>query len=67
MDRVAFDERPDELSSIAHRRTRPELHLAEVDRWGEAGPGEPPKRRGPDDRDGGGSRDSGGNPSGRRP
>jgi hypothetical protein len=56
MDRVAFDERPDELASIPHRRNKPELHLAEVDRWGEAGPGEPPKRRGPDERsDGKGS------------
>jgi hypothetical protein len=61
MDRVAFDERPDELSSLPHRRTKAEIHFAEIDQWGEEGPGEPPKRREPRN-DGGRSGPSG--PSG---
>ncbi|MDZ4753267.1 MAG: hypothetical protein SGJ11_02065 [Phycisphaerae bacterium] len=48
MDRVAFDERPDELGDLPHRRTKATVHMAEVDRWGEDGPGEPPRRRDPD-------------------
>lgn len=33
MDRVAFDERPDSLGDLPPRRTKPELHLVEVDPW----------------------------------
>jgi hypothetical protein len=50
MDRVAFDERPDELATLPHRANRPSVHLVHVDRWGEQGPGEPPTREGRRDR-----------------
>ena len=30
-DRIAFDERPDELSDLAPRRTEPEIHLVSID------------------------------------
>ena len=38
-DRVAFDERPDELADIEPRRKRAELHLVSI----EAGDGDPPR------------------------
>ena len=34
IERVAFDERPDELLELAPRRSEPELHLVVVDEWG---------------------------------
>ena len=33
VDRVAFDERPDDLSDLPPRRTEGEIHLASVDEW----------------------------------
>lgn len=33
VDRVAFDERPDELSELTLRRTIAEVHLSSVDEW----------------------------------
>ncbi len=38
MDRVAFDERPEELSSLPHRRVKDEVHLVHVDAWGDGPP-----------------------------
>lgn len=38
MDRVAYDERPDELASLPPRRRESKVHLVEVDAWGD-----PPK------------------------
>jgi hypothetical protein len=52
LDRVAFDERPEELGALPHRRTRNELHLVHVDRWGDV---PPPGSDGA--RDGSGSRE----------
>jgi hypothetical protein len=33
IDRVAHDERPDALGELAPRRTRPEVHLVQIDTW----------------------------------
>ncbi|MSR28152.1 MAG: hypothetical protein EXS03_01060 [Phycisphaerales bacterium] len=33
VDRVAFDERPDELSDLVPRRSESEIHIASVDEW----------------------------------
>jgi len=33
MDRVAFDERPDELSTLPFRRGKPQVHRVEIERW----------------------------------
>lgn len=49
IERVAFDERPEELGDLAPRRSRAEVHSIVVDQWGEGD--EPPP---PDDRPGGG-------------
>ncbi len=35
VDRVAFDERPDELADLPPRRTQPEIHLIQIDPWDE--------------------------------
>jgi hypothetical protein len=35
IDRVAHDERPDALGALPPRRTRPEVHLVQIDRWSE--------------------------------
>jgi len=35
VDRVAYDERPDELAPLPPRRREPKVHLVEVDSWGE--------------------------------
>jgi hypothetical protein len=43
IERVAFDERPDELASLPLRRSRPGVHLVELDSWSD----DPP----PEDRD----------------
>jgi hypothetical protein len=38
IDRVAFDERPDELADIAPRRDKSEVHFIAIDAWGSEGP-----------------------------
>ncbi|MEE2973301.1 MAG: hypothetical protein VX672_09260 [Planctomycetota bacterium] len=41
IERVAFDERPDDLGELAPRRDRAEVHSIVIDEWGEGeGPGE---------------------------
>ena len=57
IERVAFDERPEDLGDLAPRRDRAEVHSIMVDEWGEGD--EPPPF-------GGGSDDGGwGSPGGR--
>ncbi len=49
IDRVAYDERPDELREISPRREESGLHLVSFDEWsvgGEAGGGDEPRRGG---------------------
>lgn len=38
VERVAFDERPEELSSLPLRRTRPGVHLVDLDPWSDGPP-----------------------------
>jgi len=45
-DRVAFDERPEALSSLPARRDEAEIHAVSVDRWSADGPDGPPPRPG---------------------
>jgi hypothetical protein len=33
VDRVAFDERPDEMAELDMRRKKPEVHLTAIDEW----------------------------------
>lgn len=33
MDRVAFDERPDDLASLPYKRTSAQVHRVEIERW----------------------------------
>ncbi|MCH2145614.1 MAG: hypothetical protein MK082_10805 [Phycisphaerales bacterium] len=48
IDRVAFDERPDELGDLPPRRAAPAVHTITIDIWGEGGePG--PREPFPDD------------------
>ena len=35
IDRVAFDERPDELADLTPNRRKPEVHLVTIEPWGE--------------------------------
>lgn len=42
MDRIAFDERPDELSDLPPRRDRAEVHLISCEPWASNGQQEPP-------------------------
>jgi len=35
IDRVAFDERPDELSDLTPSRRQPQVHLVTIEPWGE--------------------------------
>lgn len=51
IERVAFDERPDELAALALRRTETEVHLIALDEWGSSTPPDAPG--GGDDVDGG--------------
>lgn len=44
VDRVAYDERPDELADLPPRAREPKVHLIEVDAWGE--PPKPGKGKG---------------------
>ena len=50
IERVAFDERPEELGDLAPRRDRAEVHSIMVDEWGE-GDQPPPLEDGSDDGD----------------
>ncbi|MFO0828569.1 MAG: hypothetical protein U0572_10535 [Phycisphaerales bacterium] len=61
MDRVAFDERPDELASLPYKRSAPALHRVEIERWqpalpedggGDAGLDDAPGGEGDDEPDG---------------
>ena len=38
IDRVAFDERPDELADLPPRRTQSQIHLVQIDPWPEPPP-----------------------------
>lgn len=38
VDRVAYDERPDELADLPPRRNEPEIHLIEVEPWNDEPP-----------------------------
>ncbi len=46
LDRVGFDDRPNELADLPFRRNRPQVHLVQIDEWGD------PQKSGPS---GGGS------------
>ena len=55
IERVAFDERPDELSDLPPRRSRAEVHSIAIDEWGDGdapgsgpGGGQPPSGGGSD-------------------
>ncbi|NCF40496.1 MAG: hypothetical protein GWP75_10315, partial [Planctomycetia bacterium] len=64
IERVAHDERPDELAELSPRHGRTEVHSIVIDEWGEGeAPDEPGGSAGP--RDSGGSGDSWGTPGGR--
>ena len=47
VERVAFDERPDELSDLPMRRTASGIHLVTLDRWSDGDGGEPSSEREP--------------------
>lgn len=57
IDRVAYDERPDELGELPPRRGLPDVHMVNIDVWGEndlqggdgPGPGAGPNGGGPDE------------------
>ena len=59
IERVAYDERPDDLADLPPRRDRSEVHSINIDEWGEG--------QGPDgpDGDGGGGPERWGTPGGR--
>ena len=46
IERVAFDERPEELAELAPRRDGAEVHLIHVDEWGDGEPPPEPVTRG---------------------
>ena len=61
IERVAYDERPDELGDLPPRRERSEVHSISIDQWGEGeGPGDGPGGGGGDRGDGDDARDAGG-------
>jgi hypothetical protein len=41
LDRVPFDDRPDELGALTPRREKAEIHILQIDPWGPAAPPEP--------------------------
>lgn len=45
IERVAFDERPEEMHDLAPRRSRAEVHSIVVDQWGEGDEPPPPGER----------------------
>ncbi|MFZ9691096.1 MAG: hypothetical protein ACO3EP_03570 [Phycisphaerales bacterium] len=47
VERVAFDERPEELSDLPMRRTSSGIHLVTLDRWSDGDGGEPSSEREP--------------------
>jgi len=51
IDRVAFDERPDELGELPPRRGTPGIHMINIDVWGDEG-APPPNEGVPDPPDG---------------
>jgi hypothetical protein len=52
IDRVAFDERPDELADLPPRREKSEVHLVSFERW--PGSPDPDAPAGKEKGDGGG-------------
>ena len=46
MDRVAYDERPDELCELPPRRGMPDVHMVNIDIWGDQD-GQPNEKSGP--------------------
>lgn len=59
LDRISYDDRPNDLADLPPRRTRSQIHLIQIDEWGDGRPpidrerspdGRTPDGRTPDDR-----------------
>jgi hypothetical protein len=67
LDRISYDDRPNDLADLPPRRLKSQVHMVQIDEWGEGNPPGGPDRPGDRPGDRSGDRSPGTSPGGRPP